>query len=43
MKTDKKGIGEQGIAVTFAGVTISNGDYIYADNNGILASNQLLD
>jgi regulator of ribonuclease activity A len=43
MKTDKKGIGEQGIAVTFAGVTISNGDYIYADNNGILASNQPLD
>ena len=43
MKTDKKGIGEQGIAVTFAGVTISNGDYIYADNNGILASNRPLD
>ena len=43
MKTDKKGIGEQGIAVTFAGVTISNGDYVYADNNGILASNQPLD
>ena len=42
MKTDKKGIGEQGIAVTFAGVTFSTGDYVYADNNGILASNQKL-
>lgn len=42
MKTDKKGIGEQGIAVTFAGVTFNNGDYVYADNNGILASNQKL-
>lgn len=42
MRTDKKGIGEQGIAVTFAGVTFSTGDYVYADNNGILASNQKL-
>lgn len=38
MKTEKKGIGEQGLIVTFAGVTISPGDYVYADNNGVLVS-----
>ncbi|MDG0969408.1 MAG: ribonuclease E activity regulator RraA [Porticoccaceae bacterium] len=38
MKTEKKGIGEQGLTVTFAGVTISPGDYVYADNNGVLVS-----
>ena len=43
MKTDKKGIGELGISVTFAGVTFSFGDYVYADNNGIIVSSQRLD
>jgi regulator of ribonuclease activity A len=43
MKTDKKGIGELGISVTFAGVTLSLGDYVYADNNGIIVSSQRLD
>ena len=43
MKTDKKGIGELGISVTFAGVTFSLGDYVYADNNGIIVSSQRLD
>jgi regulator of ribonuclease activity A len=43
MKTDKKGIGELGISVTFAGVTFNPGDYVYADNNGIIVSSQRLD
>lgn len=43
MKTDKKGIGELGISVTFAGVTFSLGDYVYADNNGVIVSSQRLD
>ena len=43
MKTDKKGIGELDISVTFAGVTFSFGDYVYADNNGIIVSSQRLD
>lgn len=42
-KTDKKGIGELGISVTFAGVTFSLGDYVYADNNGIIVSSRPLD
>jgi regulator of ribonuclease activity A len=42
LKTHKQGVGEVDLAVTFGGVTFSPGDYIYADNNGILASSQPL-
>ncbi|MTI14391.1 ribonuclease E activity regulator RraA [Sansalvadorimonas verongulae] len=38
MKTDKKGIGEVNIPVTFHGVTFVPGSYVYADNNGIISS-----
>lgn len=38
MKTDKKGIGEVNLSVTFKGVTFSPGHYVYADNNGIIVS-----
>ncbi|WP_299592577.1 ribonuclease E activity regulator RraA [uncultured Microbulbifer sp.] len=38
MKTDKKGIGERNIAVTFGGVTFKPGEYLYADNNGVIVS-----
>ncbi|MCW8127208.1 ribonuclease E activity regulator RraA [Microbulbifer halophilus] len=38
MKTDKKGIGEREIAVTFGGVTFRPGEYLYADNNGAIVS-----
>ncbi len=42
LKTHKQGVGEVDLAVTFGGVTFSPGDYIYADNNGIIASSQPL-
>lgn len=42
MKTDKKGIGEIDIAVTFGGVTFNSGDYLHADNNGIIVSPEKL-
>ena len=42
IKTDKKGIGEIDIAVTFGGVTFNSGDYVYADNNGIIVSPEKL-
>lgn len=42
MKTEKRGLGETDIAITFAGVTINSGDYIYADINGILVSQEAL-
>lgn len=38
MKTDKRGIGDLNVVVTFAGVTFCPGEYIYADNNGVIVS-----
>lgn len=38
MKSEKKDIGELGIDVTFGGVTFRQGEYVYADNNGIIVS-----
>jgi regulator of ribonuclease activity A len=38
VKTDKKGVGENNIAVTFGGVTFNPGEFLYADNNGIIVS-----
>ncbi len=42
MKTDKRGLGDLNVPVTFAGVTIRPGDYLYADNNGVLVAPQPL-
>jgi regulator of ribonuclease activity A len=38
IRTDKKGLGEIDVPVTFAGQTIHPGDFIAADNNGIVVS-----
>ncbi|WPO98531.1 ribonuclease E activity regulator RraA [Pseudomonas sp. HR96] len=38
LKTDKRGIGDLNVKVTFAGVTFNPGEYVYADNNGIIVS-----
>lgn len=42
MKTEKKGIGERNLSVTFGGVTFKPGDYLYADNNGVIVSPRAL-
>lgn len=42
IKSEKRGRGELGVAVRFAGVDIVPGDYCYADNNGILFSSMEL-
>jgi len=42
MKTEKKGVGEIDLAVTFGSVTFRPGDYVYADNNGIIVSPKAL-
>lgn len=42
LKTERKGIGEINIPVSFAGQDILPGEWIYADNNGILVSRQAL-
>lgn len=38
MKTDKRGIGDLNVPVTFGGVTFRPGEFVYADNNGIIVS-----
>ena len=43
LKTDKRGIGDLNVPVTFGGVTFNPGDYVYADNNGVIASNKPLE
>jgi regulator of ribonuclease activity A len=41
-KSNRKGAGEVGLTVQFGGLTIADGMYLYADNNGILVSTQPL-
>lgn len=43
MKTEKRGVGEQQITVSFAGVTIHPHEFLYADSNGVIVSNSALD
>lgn len=43
MKTEKRGLGDLNVDVSFGGVTFHPGDYLYADNNGILISGQKLE
>lgn len=38
MKTEKRGLGDMNLAVSFAGHTIEPGDWIYSDDNGIVVS-----
>lgn len=42
VKTEKRGLGDLDVPVTFAGVTVNPGEYVYADNNGIVVSAQAL-
>lgn len=37
-KSEKRGVGEYQLPVSFAGVTFVPGDYVYADNNGIIVT-----
>ena len=44
MKTEKRGLGDLDVPVTFAGQTIHPGEWIYADLNGVVVSSkQLID
>ena len=38
MKSNKRGVGEFDLALAFGGVTFRPGEYLYADNNGIIVS-----
>ncbi|WP_180170092.1 ribonuclease E activity regulator RraA [Acinetobacter sp. YH12027] len=41
-KSNRKGVGETDIPLSFGGVNIQSGDFIYADNNGIVVSKEQL-
>lgn len=38
LKSVRLGVGEMNLPVTFGGVTFRSGEYVYADNNGIVVS-----
>jgi regulator of ribonuclease activity A len=42
IKTEKRGVGQRDIDIRIGGVDISSGDYIYADNNGVIVSKRPL-
>ena len=42
-KTDKRNTGESDVPVTFGGVTFRPGEWLYADKDGVLVSDQKLD
>ncbi|WP_048307026.1 ribonuclease E activity regulator RraA [Halomonas sp. PR-M31] len=41
-RSEKRGEGQRDIPVTFAGVTVHPGQWLYADNNGILIAKERL-
>ena len=41
-KSNRKGLGEVNISLSFGGVTVQSGDYVYADNNGIIIAKEKL-
>ena len=42
IKSNRQGRGDLNIPVTFSGVTFQPGEYVYADNNGIIVASQAL-
>lgn len=42
VKTDKRGLGDLNVPITFGGVTFEPGHYVYADNNGVIVSETAL-
>ena len=42
IKTEKLGVGQRDISIRIGGVDIAPGDYIYADNNGVIVSKKAL-
>jgi len=42
LKSVRKGVGEVDVPVTFGGITFVPGEYVYADNNGVIVSARAL-
>lgn len=43
LKTEKRGLGDVDVPVKFGGVQFIPGEYVYADNNGIIVSSKKLE
>lgn len=42
LRSVKKGVGERDVPVTFAGISIRPGDYLYADEDGLVVADEAL-
>lgn len=42
IKSNRQGRGDLNIPITFGGVTFKPGEYVYADNNGVIVSHKAL-
>lgn len=42
LKTEKRGIGDLNVPVSFGGVTFHPGEFLYADNNGVIVADTAL-
>ncbi|MFK8047691.1 MAG: ribonuclease E activity regulator RraA [Halioglobus sp.] len=42
LKTEKLGMGQRDVELHFGGAVIAPGDYVYADNNGVIVSKEPL-
>lgn len=42
LKTEKKGIGAPDVPISFGGIDFQPGEYLYADNNGVIVSREPL-
>lgn len=42
LKSVRKGVGEVDVPVTFGGITFVPGQYVYADNNGVIVASEKL-
>lgn len=42
LKTDKRGLGDVNVTVKFGGVEFVPGQFVYADNNGVIVSSKAL-
>ena len=42
VKSEKRGLGDLGVEISFGGLTFKPGQYVYADNNGLLISEKEL-
>ena len=42
LKTERKGLGEKDVTISFGGVTFNPGEFVYCDETGIIVSNEQL-